>query len=124
MALPLLRRANEPVLIDAQAHASLHVVAALLKARWVRVQTLGHSTFDQVARKLKTLDALDVGLLIDGINSMIGDIAPSMPFGALDALLRRVCRLHLDLDRALGAVSPASVPFPPQERRLGNLCWR
>lgn len=96
-ALPLLVGADDLVLIDVQAHASLHVAAQLLKAQGVRVQTVGHSAPDQVARKLKASDAPKVWLLIDGIYSMIGDIAP---FAALDALLHDDPRLNLYVDDA------------------------
>ena len=96
-ALPLLVGPDDLVLIDVQAHASLHVAAQLLKAQGVRVQTVGHSAPDQVARKLNATDAPKVWLLIDGIYSMIGDIAP---FGALDALLRDDPRLNLYVDDA------------------------
>lgn len=88
---------DDHVLIDVQAHASLHVAAALLKAQGVQVQTVGHSAPDQVARKLKASDAPRVWLLIDGIYSMIGDVAP---FAQLDALLEADPRLHLYVDDA------------------------
>ncbi|GAB5445770.1 aminotransferase class I/II-fold pyridoxal phosphate-dependent enzyme [Gymnodinialimonas sp.] len=96
-ALPLLVAADDLVLIDVQAHASLHVAAALLKAQGVRVQTVAHSAPDQIARKLKASGAPKVWLLIDGIYSMIGDIAP---FAALDALLHADPRLHFYVDDA------------------------
>ncbi|OAN78003.1 hypothetical protein A8B78_13400 [Jannaschia sp. EhC01] len=96
-ALPLLVDADDLVLIDVQAHASLHVAASLLKARGVRVQTVAHSAPDHVARKVKASDAPRVWLLIDGIYSMIGDVAP---FEALDALLHAEPRLNLYVDDA------------------------
>lgn len=96
-ALPLLVADGDLVLIDVRAHASLHVAASLLKARGVRVQTVGHSAPEQVARKLRASDAPRVWLLIDGVYSMIGDVAP---FAALDALLKADARLHLYVDDA------------------------
>lgn len=96
-ALPLLVGADDLVLIDVQAHASLHVAAALLKAQGVRVQTVGHSAPEQVARKLRASNAPKVWLLMDGIYSMIGDVAP---FAALDALLHDDPRLTLYVDDA------------------------
>lgn len=96
-ALPLLVGADDLVLIDVQAHASLHVAAALLKAQGIRVQTVGHSAPEQIARKLRASDAPKVWLLIDGIYSMIGDLAP---FEALDALLAQDPRLNLYVDDA------------------------
>lgn len=96
-ALPLLVGADDLVLIDVQAHASLHVAATLLKAQGVRVQTVAHSAPDHVARKLQATNAPKVWLLIDGIYSMIGDVAP---FTALDTLLHADPRLHLYVDDA------------------------
>lgn len=96
-ALPLLVGRDDLVLIDVQAHASLHVAVSLLKAQGVRVQTVAHSAPEQVARKLKASDAPRVWLLIDGIYSMIGDVAP---LDALDGLLREDPRLTLYVDDA------------------------
>ncbi len=99
-ALPLLVGAGDLVLIDVQAHASLHVAANLLKAQGIQVQTVGHSAPDHVARKLRSSDAPRVWLLIDGIYSMIGDIAP---FAAYDRLLAEDPRLNLYVDDAHAA---------------------
>ncbi|MBL4627728.1 MAG: aminotransferase class I/II-fold pyridoxal phosphate-dependent enzyme [Roseicyclus sp.] len=96
-ALPLLVGPEDLVLIDVQAHASLHVAAALLKAQGVRVQVVAHSAPEQIARKLRATDAPKVWLLIDGIYSMIGDIAP---FEALDRLMAQDSRLTLYIDDA------------------------
>ena len=63
----------------------------------MRVQTVGHSAPEQVARKLRASDAPRVWLLIDGIYSMIGDVAP---FAALDALAGQDPRLNLYVDDA------------------------
>ncbi len=96
-ALPLLVGPDDLVLIDVQAHASLHVAAQLLKAQGIRVQTVGHSAPDHVARKLRASDAPRVWLLIDGVYSMIGDVAP---FAAYDRLLAEDERLTLYIDDA------------------------
>ncbi|MEX3015027.1 aminotransferase class I/II-fold pyridoxal phosphate-dependent enzyme [Gymnodinialimonas hymeniacidonis] len=96
-ALPLLVGEDDLVLIDVQAHASLHVAANLLKAQGVCVQTVGHSAPDHVARKLRSSDAPRVWLLVDGIYSMIGDVAL---FAAYDRLLAEDARLRLYVDDA------------------------
>ncbi len=96
-ALPVLVGRDDLVLIDVQAHASLHVAAALLKAQGVCVQTVAHNAVDQVARKMRNSNAAKVWLLIDGIYSMIGDVAP---FEALNTLLNEDERLHLYVDDA------------------------
>lgn len=99
-ALPVLVGRDDLVLIDVQAHASLHVAASLLKAAGIRVQTIAHSAPDHVARKLRASDAPTIWLLIDGIYSMIGDIAP---FDGLNALLASDERLRLYVDDAHAA---------------------
>lgn len=96
-ALPVLVGPDDMVMIDVQAHASLHVAASLLKAQGIRVQTVGHNAPEQIARKLRSSDAPRIWLLIDGVYSMIGDIAP---FEALDGLLENDERLHLYVDDA------------------------
>ncbi|EBA12203.1 aminotransferase class I/II-fold pyridoxal phosphate-dependent enzyme [Roseobacter sp. CCS2] len=96
-ALPVLVGPEDLILIDVQAHASLKVAADLLKGQGRKVQTVSHSDTHQIARKMRASDAPRIWLLIDGVYSMIGDIAP---FDALDALLREDPRLMLYVDDA------------------------
>ncbi|MEL7181113.1 MAG: aminotransferase class I/II-fold pyridoxal phosphate-dependent enzyme [Pseudomonadota bacterium] len=96
-ALPVLVGPDDLVLIDIQAHASLRVAAQLLKGQGRKVQTVSHSDTRQIARKLRASDAPRIWLLMDGVYSMIGDVAP---FDALDALLREDPRLMLYVDDA------------------------
>ncbi|MEJ8561610.1 aminotransferase class I/II-fold pyridoxal phosphate-dependent enzyme [Yoonia sp. GPGPB17] len=96
-ALPVLVGPNDLVLIDVQAHASLRVAAELLKGKGRNVQTVSHSDARHIARKMRASDAPRIWLLIDGVYSMIGDVAP---FDDLDALLRKDPRLMLYVDDA------------------------
>lgn len=99
-ALPLLVGRDDLVLVDVQAHASLHIAANLLKAQGIRVLTVGHNAPEQIARKMRASSAPAIWYLFDGIYSMIGDLAP---FEALDRLLAEDERLHLYADDAHAA---------------------
>ncbi|PWG74616.1 8-amino-7-oxononanoate synthase, partial [Enterococcus hirae] len=83
-ALPILVQEGDLVLVDVKAHASLQVAARLLRGRGATVRTVGHSDPGRIERSRERSKARKVWLLIDGIYSMIGDIAP---FRELDRLL-------------------------------------
>ncbi len=96
-ALPVLVGPDDLVLIDLQAHASLHVAATLLRGQGIKVHTVAHNAPDHIVHKLRRSDAPKVWLLVDGIYSMIGDVAP---LDALNVLLDEHPRLHLYIDDA------------------------
>ena len=96
-ALPVLVRDNDAALLDQFAHASLHAATELLVN--VPVRLVRHNRLDQVDRWVTELSPRHerIWLIIDGIYSMFGDIAP---FDGLADLLRRHPQLHLYIDDA------------------------
>nr|WP_245605448.1 aminotransferase class I/II-fold pyridoxal phosphate-dependent enzyme [Roseibacterium elongatum] len=96
--LPVLVDRDDLVLVDRQSHASVQITTEILSARGARVQTVPHNDVAAIERKLSQApDGTRVWLLIDGIYSMFGDMAP---FDALDDLLARFSGLHLYVDDA------------------------
>jgi 7-keto-8-aminopelargonate synthetase-like enzyme len=87
---------RDAVLIDQQAHASLHTAVALLR---VPVDVVRHSRMDQLETRLKSLSEKHsrVWYVLDGLYSMLGDLAP---VEALKDLLERYPALHLYVDDA------------------------
>jgi 7-keto-8-aminopelargonate synthetase-like enzyme len=96
-ALPVLVRDHDAVIIDQFAHASLHAAAELL--RDAPVYLARHSRLDQIdelTQKL-SLDHENIWLVVDGLYSMFGDVAP---YDGLRTLLERWPQLHLYIDDA------------------------
>lgn len=96
-ALPVLVRDRDAVLIDQFAHASLHSATALL--RNIPVRLVRHSRLDRIEEALGELAPRHerVWLVIDGLYSMFGDLAP---FDELAELLDRWENLRLYVDDA------------------------
>jgi len=96
-ALPVLVRDNDAVLIDQFAHASLHTATELLGHAPVRL--IRHNRLDQVEQFASELSSRHehIWLIIDGIYSMFGDVAP---FNELASLLECYPQLHLYIDDA------------------------
>jgi 7-keto-8-aminopelargonate synthetase-like enzyme len=96
-ALPVLLHDNDAALIDQFAHASLHTATELLHD--VPVRLVRHNRLDQVERWLAELGPRHerIWLIIDGVYSMFGDVAP---FDGLADLLQRHAQLHLYIDDA------------------------
>lgn len=95
-ALPVLVGPRDAVIIDQQAHASLHTASALLR---VPIDVVRHSRISQVEARVQQLAAKHerVWYLFDGLYSMQGDFAP---IAALRDLLARHPSLHLYVDDA------------------------
>jgi 7-keto-8-aminopelargonate synthetase-like enzyme len=95
-ALPVLVGARDAVLLDQQAHASLHTASALLR---VPTEIVRHSRMDQLETRIKALSEKHerVWYVLDGLYSMLGDLAP---VEALQTLLDRYPALHLYVDDA------------------------
>jgi 7-keto-8-aminopelargonate synthetase-like enzyme len=100
-AIPVVVGPRDLVLIDAQAHASLHLATQLVAATGVPVRTLPHNDLVVVEHELAEAEARfdRVWYLADGIYSMYGAVAP-VP--AIARLLDRYPYLHVYLDDAHG----------------------
>lgn len=99
-ALPVLVRPGDDVLVDAVAHASLQTATQLLQANGISVRTIHHNDLDSVEIAISEFDGPGrVWLLVDGVYSMHGDLAPAPQ---LNALLDRHPALHVYCDDAHG----------------------
>jgi 7-keto-8-aminopelargonate synthetase-like enzyme len=99
-ALPVLVRPGDEVLIDTLAHASLQTATQLLQANGVPVRTLPHSDLTAMDEAIAQFEGTGrVWLLIDGVYSMHGDLAPAAGVGEL---LDHHPRLHVYCDDAHG----------------------
>ena len=100
-ALPLLIGVGDAVIVDAQAHSSVHLATQSLIAEGIPVRVVNHNDLDALDAALA--DLVDshhaVWYLADGVYSMYGDVAP------VDALLSRLDRhdnMYAYLDDAHG----------------------
>jgi 7-keto-8-aminopelargonate synthetase-like enzyme len=99
-ALPVLVRAGDQVLVDAVAHASVQTATQLLQANGIPVRKVPHNDLDAVEKAIAEFHGGGrVWLLIDGVYSMHGDLAPAI---GLTALLDRHPKLHVYCDDAHG----------------------
>ncbi|MGH8873593.1 MAG: aminotransferase class I/II-fold pyridoxal phosphate-dependent enzyme [Acidimicrobiia bacterium] len=99
-ALPVLVRPGDDVLVDAAAHASVQTATQLLQANGIPVRTVPHNDVGALESILAEHDGQGrVWLLVDGVYSMHGDIAPASDLGAL---LDRHPALHIYCDDAHG----------------------
>jgi len=95
-ALPVLIGPRDVVVLDQQAHASLHTACALLR---VPIEVVRHSRMDHLEKRIQELSTKHerVWYVLDGVYSMVGDFAP---IDALRDLLDRYPALHLYVDDA------------------------
>lgn len=100
-ALPVLVGPDDAVLVDAQAHASLHLALQILAAEGVRAVPLPHNNTEAIERAVAEACSTHriVWYLADGVYSMLGDLAP---FGLLEDLLGAHDNLRLYIDDAHG----------------------
>ena len=100
-ALPVLVGADDLVLIDQQAHASVHLATQVLRGDGIPVDMVRHSDVAQLADRLDTdADRYErVWYLADGVYSMYGDFAPVKQIAAL---LGAYDNLHVYYDDAHG----------------------
>jgi 7-keto-8-aminopelargonate synthetase-like enzyme len=99
-ALPVLVRSGDQVLVDSVAHASVQTATQLLQANGIPVNKVPHNDLDAVEMSISEYNGSGrVWLLIDGVYSMNGDLAPA---AAVTALLDRHPKLHVYCDDAHG----------------------
>ncbi len=99
--LPLVAGPGSTVLIDSQAHSSVHLATQVLKSTGIEVTPLPHN--DEAALEVAVLDACreydQVWYLADGVYSMLGDIAP---VNTIARLLHEYPNLWVYIDDAHG----------------------
>ncbi len=76
--VPVLMRREDAIIIDQQAHASMHNAVAVAKSMGVHVEMIRHSRMDMLESRLKKLvhQYERVWFMTDGVYSMFGDVAP------------------------------------------------
>jgi 7-keto-8-aminopelargonate synthetase-like enzyme len=99
-ALPVLVRPGDEVLVDSAAHASVQTATQLLQANGIPVRSVSHDDLDTLDATISESDHSGrLWLLIDGVYSMHGDLAPAE---VLTSLLDRHHNLHIYCDDAHG----------------------
>ena len=76
--VPVLMRREDCIIIDQQAHASMHNAAAVAKSMGVHVEMIRHNRMDMLESRLQKLrHQYDrVWFMTDSVYSMFGDVAP------------------------------------------------
>ena len=101
-ALPVLINADDPVFVDVNAHASVHLAADVLRGRGTTVVEVAHNDMDALEAAInqaETGGTCAIWYLADSIYSMYGDIAPVR---AIADLMDRYPSLHVYFDDAHG----------------------
>lgn len=99
--LPVVVGPGSKVLIDSQAHTSLHLATQVLRSEGIEVEALPHNDVEalQEAGRRACLEYDQVWYLADGVYSMVGDIAP---VDAISAMLARHENFWVYIDDAHG----------------------
>ena len=99
--VPVLMRRNDVIIIDQQAHSSMHDALAIAKDMGAQVEILRHNRMDMLESRLKKLiQQYDrVWFMTDGIFSMFGDIAP---LSTLSNLMNKYDNFYCYIDDAHG----------------------
>ena len=99
--LPVLITPDDAVLIDHQAHTSMHMATQVLIANGAEVSILPHNDMDMLEATIQEQHKAHdkVWYLTDGVYSMFGDMAP---VHELEALQRRYENLWVYYDDAHG----------------------
>lgn len=76
--VPTLMRRNDVIIIDQQAHSSMHDAIKIAQNIGVQVEVLRHNRMDMLENRLKKLSQQHdrVWFMTDGVYSMFGDVAP------------------------------------------------
>jgi 7-keto-8-aminopelargonate synthetase-like enzyme/predicted N-acyltransferase len=100
-SLPILCEEQDVLILDHQAHHSLHMAANQVRAQGARIEMLRHNRLDLLEERIHELrtGCRRIWYVADGVYSMFGDFAPTE---GLRALLDRHEQLHLYLDDAHG----------------------
>jgi 7-keto-8-aminopelargonate synthetase-like enzyme len=99
--IPCVVRDEDAVIIDHQAHWSMHNACQLLKPRGIPVELIRHSNLNMLEDKIKAMQTKHkrIWYMADGIYSMYGDCAP---ISELMSLYNKYSQLHLYFDDVHG----------------------
>lgn len=99
--LPLVVDSESLVLIDVQAHSSLHLATQVLKGGGIEVLPVAHNDLEELESAISQADGRyrKIWYLADGVYSMHGDVAP---MAGIQKLLDTYDRLWLYIDDAHG----------------------
>jgi len=100
-ALPVLIGDGDAVLVDSQAHSTVHLGTQILQAEGIPVDPLPHNNLSALEAAIDeaTRTYEHVWYLADGVYSMFGDVAP---LSAISDLLEEYPNLHVYYDDAHG----------------------
>jgi 7-keto-8-aminopelargonate synthetase-like enzyme len=99
-ALPVLIDEKDAVMVDAQAHATLHMAVQQLVASGVQIWNVPHNDLLALEEAIEAVGSdRRIWYLTDGVFSMGGE---TTPVEALSSLLDRFPNLHLYIDDAHG----------------------
>ncbi len=100
-ALPVLIGDGDIVLVDSQAHSTVHLATQVLQAEGILVDPLPHNSLEALETAIEEASRIyrQVWYLADGVYSMLGDVAP---VAAILDLLDRYPNLHVYYDDAHG----------------------
>lgn len=100
-ALPVLIGPEDVAIVDAQAHASVHLALQVVRASGTEIVTVPHNDMDTLVEVIEAHHDVSgrVWYLADGVYSMFGDTAPVED---IVALLDRYGDLHVYFDDAHG----------------------
>ena len=99
--LPVVIGPGSVVLMDAQAHSSLHLAAQVVKSEGIEVTLLAHNDVEELENAVEVAcrSGQQVWYIADGVYSMLGDTAP---VEVIESLLRRHDNLWVYIDDAHG----------------------
>lgn len=97
--LPVLAFPGDLVILDQNAHSTLHLTADVLRGRGVQTETVAHNDVTALRDRLKTAtgEYKRIWYVADGLYSMFGDFAPA---AEIAPLLDEFPNLHLYYDDA------------------------
>lgn len=100
-AMPVMIGDNDVILIDQQAHASMHFSVKNIRDRGIRVELIRHNSIEKIEERIIALRQkyAKIWYICDGVYSMYGDYAPLIE---LENLMNKYDQFHLYVDDAHG----------------------
>lgn len=100
-AVPIIAKRGDAIIIDQQAHTSVHNATAYAQSAGVYVEMMRHNRMDMLESRLKKLnDTYErIWFMTDSVFSMFGDV---VPLDELLELCKNYPKLHLYIDDAHG----------------------
>lgn len=100
-ALPVMIEDGDVIIIDQQAHASIHFAVKSVRDKGIKVEMVRHNRIDQIEEKILNLkhNHKKIWYLCDSVYSMFGDYAP---LKELERLMNKYEQFHIYIDDAHG----------------------